>query len=68
MHSERLLPNSQDPPPVPILSHINPVHAIHPTFWRFILILSFNIQLDLSGGLCPSELLTKVMYAPLLSS
>jgi hypothetical protein len=30
----------KSPPPVPILSHINPVHAPHPTSWRSILILS----------------------------
>jgi hypothetical protein len=28
----------KNPPPVPILSHINPVHAPHPTSWRSILI------------------------------
>jgi hypothetical protein len=32
------------PPPVPILSHINPVHAHHPTSWRSILILASHLS------------------------
>jgi hypothetical protein len=41
------------PPPVPILSHINPVHALHPTSWRSILILSSHLRLSLPSGLLP---------------
>jgi hypothetical protein len=32
MEPEVLLPHLQQPPPVPILSQLNPVHASHPTF------------------------------------
>ena len=38
------------PPPVPILKHINPVRAFHPTSWRSILILSFHLCLGLPSG------------------
>jgi hypothetical protein len=41
---------TQNPPPVPILSHINPVHAPHPTSWRSILIFS-HLRLSLPSGL-----------------
>ena len=41
--------NSQ--PPVPIRSQINPVHALHPTSWRSILILSWHLHLGLPSGL-----------------
>jgi hypothetical protein len=38
----------KSPPPVPILSHNNPVHAPpHPTSWRSILILSSHLRLGL---------------------
>jgi hypothetical protein len=55
------------PPPVPILSHINPVHAPHLTSWRSILILSSHLRLGLPSGLLPSGLPTKTLYAPLPS-
>jgi len=35
------------PPPVPILSQINPVNASYPTSWTSILILSFHLRLIL---------------------
>ena len=41
------------PPPVPILSHINPVHAPHPTSWRSSLILSSHLRQGLPSGLFP---------------
>ena len=57
----------KSPPPVPILSHINPVHAPHPTSWRSILILSSHLRLGLPNGLLPSSLSTKILYVPLPS-
>jgi hypothetical protein len=57
----------KSPPLVPILSHINPVHAPHPTSWRIILILSSHLRLGLPSGLLPSGLPTKILYAPLPS-
>ena len=67
MDPKSLLPHSQDPPPSPILNHINPVHTLLPTFWRFILILSCNIRLGLPSGLCFSSFPTKFLYAPISS-
>ena len=55
------------PPPVPILSQIDPVHARHPNCLRSILILSRHLRLDLPSSLLPSCLPTKTLYAPLLS-
>ena len=51
------------PPPVPILSHINP----YPTSWRYILILSSHRRLGLPSGLFPSGFPTKTPYTTLLS-
>jgi hypothetical protein len=50
------------PPPVPILSQINPVHAPHPTSWRSILILSSHLSLGLPSGLLPSGFPIKTLY------
>ena len=47
------------PPPVPILSQINPVHSFHPTSWRSILILSSHLRPDLPSVLFPSGFPTK---------
>ena len=41
------------PPPVPILSNIDSVHAPHPTSCRSILILSFHLRLGLPSGFFP---------------
>ena len=35
-------------PPVPILSHLDPVHTSHPTSWRSILILSSYLLVSFS--------------------
>jgi len=37
------------PPPVPILSQLDPVHFPHPTYWRFISVLSY-LRLGLTTG------------------
>jgi hypothetical protein len=52
------------PPPVPILSQLNPVHAPHPTPWRSILMLSSNLHLGLPSDRLNSGLPSKILYAP----
>jgi hypothetical protein len=51
----------KSPPPVPILSQIDPVHAPHPTSRRSILILSSYLRLGLLSGLLPSGFPTKAL-------
>ena len=51
------------PPPVPILSQIDPVRT--PISWKFV--LSSHLRLDLPSGLFPSGFPTKTLYTPLLS-
>jgi hypothetical protein len=41
----------KSPPPVPILSRIDPVHVPYPTSWKYILILSPHLRLSLSISL-----------------
>ena len=55
----------KSPPPVPILSQIDPVHVSHPTSRRPIIILSSHLHLGLSSGLVPSGLPTNTLYASL---
>ena len=57
----------KSPPPVPILSQIDPDQALTSTSWRSILILSSYIRLVLPCGLFPSGFPTKTLYTPLLS-
>ena len=59
--------SQRDPPTVPILSNLDPVHTPHPTSWRSILILSYHLRLGLPSGLLPSHFPTKTMCTPLLS-
>ena len=51
------------------LSWVSPIQPIlpHPTSWRYIVILSSHLRLGLPGGLFPSGLPTKTLYALLLS-
>jgi len=53
------------PPPVPTLSHINPVHTPHPTSWTSILILFSHLHLGLPSYLFPSDFPTITLYTPL---
>jgi hypothetical protein len=55
------------PPPVSILSQLDPVHPPHPTSWRSILILSSHLRLGLPSDLFPSGFPTNTLYMPLLS-
>jgi len=56
------------PPPVPILSQINTVHAPHPTSWRSGLILPSHVRLRLPSSFLPSGFPLKTLYAPLFST
>jgi len=55
------------PPPVPILSRINPVHAPILLPVRSNLNISSHLPLGLPSGLFPSGFPTKTLYTPLLS-
>jgi len=52
------------PPPVPILSQMNPIYATYPTSWRSF-VISSHLCLGLPSGLFPSCFPTKTLYAPL---
>ena len=54
------------PPPVPILSQINPVHTPTSHFLKLSK-LSSDLCLVLPSGLFPSGIPTKTLYTPLLS-
>ena len=54
----------KNPPIVPVLSQINPVHVLHPTAWGFILILSSHLRLGLPSGIFPLGFPTKALRAP----
>ena len=58
----------QCPPPAPILCQLDPVHALHPTSRRSILILFSHLCLGLQIGLFPLGFPSKTLYMPLLSS
>jgi hypothetical protein len=57
----------KSPPPVRVLSQIDPVHVPHPISLRSILILSSHLLLSLPSGLLALDFHTKILYAPLLS-
>ena len=49
------------PPPVPVFSQFNPVHAAHPTSWRYIWLLSSHLGLGLPSDLFLSGFPTKTL-------
>ena len=55
------------PPPVSVLSQLDPVHTPTSNFWRSILILSSHLRLGLPSDLFPSGFPTKTLFTPLLS-
>ena len=55
------------PPPVPILSQLDPVHVPYRTSWRSILLLSSHLLLGLPSCIFPSGLATKILYTLLFS-
>ena len=54
------------PPPVPILSQLDPVRTPNPTSWRSILLLSSYLRLGIPSCLFPSGFPTKALYTPVL--
>ena len=54
------------PPLLSIVSHMNPAHALHSYFIKFILI-SCILLLGLPGGIFPSVLPTKTLHAFIFS-
>jgi hypothetical protein len=57
----------KSPPPVPILSQLNPVHILIQLLEEPFLILSSHLRLGLPSGRLPSGLPTKILHAPLFS-
>jgi hypothetical protein len=55
------------PPQVPILSQMNPIHIPKPYFRKIHLNVISHLRLGLPSGLLPSDLPTKMLYAPLTS-
>ena len=53
--------------PVHILSHLDPVHAPHPTYCRSIFILTSHPRLGLPSDILPSCFPNNTLYTPLLS-
>ena len=53
----------KSPPPVAVLSQIDPFHAAQPSSLRYILILSSYLRLGLPNGLLPWGFPTKTLYA-----
>ena len=53
------------PPPVPILSQLDPVHTPTSYFLKIILILFSHLRPELPSGLFPLGFTTKTLYTPL---
>ena len=53
--------NHNCPPPVPILSHLDPVHSPTSYFLKIHPLLSFHLRLCLPSGLFPSGFYTKTL-------
>jgi len=68
MESEGYFRHYKNPPSVPVLSQINPVHVPHSASWRSSLIWSSYLDLGLPSGLFTSGFSTKTLYTSLLSS
>jgi hypothetical protein len=68
MEPEGSLPHLQVPLPAPILSHISPVHATHPTSWRSILILYFHLRSALYNRFPHRSFPPYMLHAPPISS
>ena len=50
------------PPPIPILSQLDPVHTPHPTSRSSILMFCSHLPRGLQSGLFPSGFRTKTLY------
>jgi hypothetical protein len=57
----------KNPPPVPTLSQMNPIHILKPYLPNIILILFSHLHLVLWSGLLLSESPTKILYVFLIS-
>jgi hypothetical protein len=55
----------KSPPPVSILSQVNPIHTPRPISLRslFILVLYSRLHVDIPSGVFPSRFPTKTLYA-----
>jgi hypothetical protein len=52
----------RNPPLVPILSQMHPVHIFVPYFLRFILIISYHLSLGLPNGVLPWRFPVEALY------
>ena len=59
--------NHKCPLPIPILSHLDPVHTPTSHFLKMHLILFSHLRLGLASGFFPSGFPTKILYTPLFS-
>jgi hypothetical protein len=63
MELQRSIPCSQEPPPVPIRSNINPIHSIPSYLSKIRFNMSTYLRLGLPSGLFPSGFPTNILYA-----